>query len=243
MLAQMENSPLSENIDIPSDPEVTPDQDPKYQTDKESAEERFHKRQDESKERIIRSALKLFAERGFFETRIPEISAHAKVGVGTVYRHYRNKDHLFNEAFRISVQEFSEFLDKSISKSLSAKEQFFDFWKGLGLFSQGKFDQLIMIERNLSSYILDEESTKEAVALKQKISEYFEPAENDKNLKQLYPYLILGSFTGILRFHRIQENHIETSLLEQSAEMLWEGFSKVRPPLTSKKKEKPTKKA
>ncbi|MEI7014478.1 helix-turn-helix domain-containing protein [Leptospira licerasiae] len=82
-----------------SDPEFTPDQDPVYETNKESP---LHKKQDDSKEKIIRSALKLFAERGFFETRIPEISAHAKVGVGTMYRHFRNKDHLFNETFRIS---------------------------------------------------------------------------------------------------------------------------------------------
>lgn len=242
MVTRMENSPLIENIGISTDPELTPDQDPVYETDKEPHEEKLNKKQDESKERIIRSALKLFAERGFFETRIPEISAHAKVGVGTMYRHFRNKDHLFNEAFRISVQEFSEFLERSISKNLSPKEQFFDFWKGLGLFSQGKFDQLIMIERNLSSYILDEVSTKEALTLKQKISEYFAPAQNDKNLRLLYPSLILGSFTGILRYHRIHENNIDPSLLEQSAEMLWDGFSKVRSS-TSKKKEKQTKKA
>ncbi|MGJ4746032.1 TetR/AcrR family transcriptional regulator [Leptospira sp. SA-E8] len=239
----MENSPLIETLDISTDPEHIPDQDPIHETEKEPQEEKLNKKQEESKERIIRSALKLFAERGFFETRIPEISAHAKVGVGTMYRHFRNKDHLFNEAFRISIQEFSEFLDRSISKNLSPKEQFFDFWKGLGLFSQGKFDQLIMIERNLSSYILDEESAKDAAFLKQKISEYFAPTQNDINLRQLYPSLILGSFTGILRFHRIQENHIEPSLLEQSAEMLWEGFSKVRQSSASKKKEKPTKKA
>ncbi|WP_244288606.1 TetR/AcrR family transcriptional regulator [Leptospira dzoumogneensis] len=98
----MENSPQIETLDISTDPELTPDQDPIHETEKEPQEERLHKKQDESKERIVRSALKLFAERGFFETRIPEISAHAKVGVGTMYRHFRNKDHLFNEAFRIS---------------------------------------------------------------------------------------------------------------------------------------------
>ncbi|PJZ25981.1 hypothetical protein CH357_10015, partial [Leptospira hartskeerlii] len=98
----MENSPVIETLDISTDPELTPDQDPIYESHKEPQEEKLNKKQDESKEKIIRSALKLFAERGFFETRIPEISAHAKVGVGTMYRHFRNKDHLFNEAFRIS---------------------------------------------------------------------------------------------------------------------------------------------
>ncbi|PJZ50243.1 TetR family transcriptional regulator [Leptospira saintgironsiae] len=240
MVTRMENSSLIETLGISSDPEHIPDQDPIHETNNET---QLHKKPDVSKERIVRSALKLFAERGFFETRIPEISAHAKVGVGTLYRHFRNKDHLFNEAFRISVQEFSEFLDRSTSKNLSPKEQFFDFWKGLGLFSQGKFDQLIMIERNLTSYILDEESAKDALILKEKISEYFAPAENDQNLRLLYPSLILGSFTGILRYHRIQENNIDPSLLEQSAEMLWEGFSKVGQSPLTKKKEKQIKKA
>ncbi|TGK02865.1 TetR/AcrR family transcriptional regulator [Leptospira langatensis] len=236
MVTWMENHTLSETVSISSEPELTPDTDPARE-DKEANHEKVHRKQDESKERIIRSAMKLFAERGFFETRIPEIAAHAKVGVGSLYRYFRNKDDIFNEAFRAAVLELSRFFDEASLKNSSPRERFFDFWQGLGIFSHRKLDQLILIERNLSSYLLDEESHKEANLLRKKISDYFAPFPGETNLKSVYPSIILGSFTGILRYQAISDKRLENAILKESAEMLWDGFSKLPKPDTNKKKQ------
>lgn len=45
---------------------------------------------------LLTAARKVFAERGYHEAGIAEITALADVGVGTFYLHFRDKDDLFN---------------------------------------------------------------------------------------------------------------------------------------------------
>ncbi|MFB5649003.1 TetR/AcrR family transcriptional regulator [Leptospira wolffii] len=95
----MEVKMLSESQLLSSDPQLTENHDPLPQERNERMQ-KHQRKYEQSRKRIIQSALKLFSEKGFFETRIPEISAHAKVGVGSLYRHFKNKEDMFNETFR-----------------------------------------------------------------------------------------------------------------------------------------------
>ncbi|WP_232218505.1 TetR/AcrR family transcriptional regulator [Leptospira wolffii] len=145
---------------------------------------------------------------------------------------------MFNETFRTCIQDFEKFLDEGLLKETSHRERFFTFWKGLRFFSQREFDQFTMIERNLSSSLLDEESLMEADKLRTKINNYFSYSTEKDDLYFIYPCIILGSFSGILRLY-VGERSLNDSVLEKSAEMLWDGFSKISAPNpTQRKKDK-----
>src|SRR5712692_8702350 len=49
-----------------------------------------------TRERIFRAALKLFAERGFFETTVEDITEAADVGKGTFFNYFPSKEHLLD---------------------------------------------------------------------------------------------------------------------------------------------------
>ena len=51
------------------------------------------------KDMIFRAASELFAQKGYKETNIPEITHLAGVGVGTFYNYYASKDEIFFEVF------------------------------------------------------------------------------------------------------------------------------------------------
>lgn len=51
------------------------------------------------KDMIFRAAHELFAQKGYKETNIPEITSLAGVGVGTFYNYYASKDEIFFEVF------------------------------------------------------------------------------------------------------------------------------------------------
>ncbi|MDZ7640932.1 MAG: helix-turn-helix domain-containing protein [Desulfurivibrio sp.] len=52
---------------------------------------------DDKRQRIMAAALRLFAERGFHGAPTSAIAAEAGVGVGTIYRYFKDKDSLIHE--------------------------------------------------------------------------------------------------------------------------------------------------
>ena len=55
---------------------------------------RRERRSAELRERIFRSALRLFAEKGFAETTVEDITEAADVGKGTFFNYFPSKDHI-----------------------------------------------------------------------------------------------------------------------------------------------------
>src|SRR5271154_5976509 len=51
----------------------------------------------ETRERLYRAALELFAERGFLETTVEDITESADVGKGTFFNYFPTKEHILAE--------------------------------------------------------------------------------------------------------------------------------------------------
>ncbi|MBI1369975.1 MAG: TetR family transcriptional regulator [Planctomycetes bacterium] len=59
--------------------------------------------------RIIAAATQLFATRRFDQVRLEDVAAMASVGKGTVYLHYKDKEHLY---LSLLYEGFSEMVDR-----------------------------------------------------------------------------------------------------------------------------------
>jgi AcrR family transcriptional regulator len=66
------------------------------------------KRGIETKEKIIRAAMALFAEKGYHKTNALEIAARAKVATGTFYSYFNNKKEVLIEIVRTFYKITSE---------------------------------------------------------------------------------------------------------------------------------------
>lgn len=53
----------------------------------------------EKRQRILAAALKVFAQRGFYNAKVSEVAREAKVADGTIYLYFRNKDDLLISLF------------------------------------------------------------------------------------------------------------------------------------------------
>src|SRR5437868_13677959 len=66
----------------------------KHSTTKGLTGGRRQRRSAETRERLFRAALKLFAEKGFTETTVEDITNAADVGKGTFFNYFPSKEHI-----------------------------------------------------------------------------------------------------------------------------------------------------
>lgn len=76
-----------------------------------------------TKERIQRSALRLFVEKGVTETTIRDIARDAGFAEGTLYRHYTSKDELAWDLFATNFMAFGRELEGIQRRHRGLKEK------------------------------------------------------------------------------------------------------------------------
>lgn len=67
-------------------------------------------------EKINKSALKIFAEKGYKDTKISDIGVESGVSVGNIYRYYKSKEEIFST---IVPENFLETLKKLLYEKIS----------------------------------------------------------------------------------------------------------------------------
>lgn len=103
------------------------------------------------------AALVLFAERGYDGTTVPMIAEEAKVGAGTIYRYFENKETLVNALFQKYIQEFSETLkDEFPFESANIREQFHHVFNKMIQFAKKNIHALKFIDSHSNTHHLDE---------------------------------------------------------------------------------------
>ena len=79
---------------------------------------------------IITAAIRLIAEYGFHGTPISLIAQEAKVGAGTIYRYFADKDALVREIFLQVHTEFNQTLLLGYDESLPIRDRFLHICRG-----------------------------------------------------------------------------------------------------------------
>lgn len=72
------------------------------------------------RERILRAAIKVFARKGFYSTRVSEIAKAAGVADGTIYLYFKNKDDVLISIF----QDYTTRLIAMMSEAISQQDGF-----------------------------------------------------------------------------------------------------------------------
>ncbi|MFT3764948.1 MAG: TetR/AcrR family transcriptional regulator [Minicystis sp.] len=95
-------------------------------------------KKEDKRQRLLRAALELFAERGFHGTAVPLVAERAGVGAGTVYRFFESKEELVNEVFRDAKARLQTALTDGLDLTLAPKPLFDAFWARLVAFARAE---------------------------------------------------------------------------------------------------------
>lgn len=73
--------------------------------------------------RILNSAVRVFAENGFYATRVSDVAKAAGVADGTIYLYFDSKEELLVSLFEDRVEKLLSFMNEELPKHPDAKEK------------------------------------------------------------------------------------------------------------------------
>ena len=86
---------------------------------------------------IIHAAMKAFARKGFANTKMIDVARAAKIGKGTIYEYFKNKNEIFEQGFLFLMDTFETNIARKIYKITDPVEKlnaifesFIDFFHG-----------------------------------------------------------------------------------------------------------------
>src|SRR5690242_18529711 len=77
----------------------------------------------DKREAILKAAAKVFASKGFFNSKVADVAAAAGVADGTVYLYFKNKDDILHSIFDRGMEEFITEGRKEIAELSSPVEK------------------------------------------------------------------------------------------------------------------------
>jgi AcrR family transcriptional regulator len=89
---------------------------------------RRQRRRAETRERIFRAALGLFAEHGFVATTVEEITEAADVGKGTFFNYFRNKEDVLSALAEVQLDKYAHAIQAAESGTLTPRQALRELW-------------------------------------------------------------------------------------------------------------------
>jgi TetR/AcrR family fatty acid metabolism transcriptional regulator len=77
----------------------------------------------DKRERILDAAVRVFARKGFYATRVSEVAKAAGVADGTIYLYFKSKDALLVSLFEHRVERLLAFLSTELPQAATASEK------------------------------------------------------------------------------------------------------------------------
>ena len=117
---------------------------------------------DLTRQRLVRAALELFTAEGYHVTTTPQIAKKAGVAEGTIYRHFRSKQHLLNELYRAAARWATKLVVDADAAHAGARERLNELGRALAAAAarEPAIARLFFLQRH--GALLDDESHRAA---------------------------------------------------------------------------------
>jgi TetR/AcrR family transcriptional regulator, repressor of fatR-cypB operon len=193
---------------------------------------------DDKRRRILDAALRVFAERGYHGTAVPEVAHAAKVSTGTLYHYFESKELLVNEVYRDAKTRLRSTLLDALPKldpyQLDhGRAWFTTLWNRLGAFAQAEPDAFRFLEMQDHTPYLDNESKKLELSVLAPLwlegkrltdratAELAERAGSDVPPVDVAIALLWGAFVGLIKASRLGYLELDERSLARAGAACW----------------------
>lgn len=160
----------------------------------------MEKQQTDKRTAIMQAAMELIADQGFHGTPTSQIAGKAGIGVGTIYRYFKDKDELI-EAIHEQVHAlFAATFAESYDPNKPVRENYLAIFSALiRLFIAHPFGIRFMEQYYNSPYGIAKKRAEE-VECDKPLFAFFEQGKQQQVIKDLPPEILMGLSFGPLLF-------------------------------------------
>ncbi|MFN0110663.1 MAG: TetR/AcrR family transcriptional regulator [Blastocatellia bacterium] len=184
-------------------------------------------------ETILRAAAKVFAQSGYFNSKVSDVARSAGVADGTVYLYFKNKDDLLTSIFSWAMGQFLARARAELEEVASAKEKLLRFARlHFSLLEQERDIAIVFqIELRQSTKFMEQFSTTYLASYLQMLREIIEEGQNSGLFRAgLSPKLIAKLLFGMLdematNWVLSRGNHSLTEMAEPVLEIFFNGVN------------------
>lgn len=183
---------------------------------------------DDKRRRILDAALKVFAQRGFHGTAVPDVAAAARVSTGTLYYYFDDKEQLVNETYRdAKLRLRNTLMDQLPEPQLDvpggAEAWFHEVWGRLSAFAKREPDAFRFLEMQDHVEYLDAESKHLEIGV---VAPLFVVAKRVTDLAgsdrvDVTMALIWGAFVGLVKVSRLGYLQLDDASLRAAGHTVW----------------------
>ncbi|GHV62252.1 TetR family transcriptional regulator [Spirochaetia bacterium] len=180
--------------------------------------------QSSKRDDLLNAALKLIAGQGFHAAPMSQIAEEANIGVGTIYRYFKNKDELINGLYLEIRKRMAEAIGKGQDEAAPVKAQFVKSLQNLIRYLIEKPEEIQFTEQYENSPFITDETKAEIEKTASPISDLLIRAQKEKLLKPLpFPVLMAmfsGASMGLLKAYLQKKS--SPAKMNEAIEALWD---------------------
>ena len=182
----------------------------------------------DKRQQIMQAALELFAKRGYHGTPVSLIAERAKVGSGTIYRYFKDKDDLVNTLYRHWKQIIYEQTLKKIDPVMPIRSMFHEVCVNFVHFAQQNPNAFIFMEAHHHSPYLDDASKQVTDKTNTEFLKFIQHGQTHEFIKpgpaELIKSVVFGIFTEMMKNHWSGAQPLTEELILQVEEMAWQAI-------------------
>ena len=182
----------------------------------------------DKREQIMQAALALFAERGYHGTPVSLIAERAKVGSGTIYRYFKDKDDLVNTLYRHWKEVVCDETMGCIDRDQPLRSLFRDVSIRMVRFAMQHRDAFIFLEAHHHSPYLDDASRRLSETINEAFLELICHGQALEFIKEapleLLKSAVFGMLTEMMKNHWNGTQKLTEALIMQVEEMAWQAI-------------------
>lgn len=174
---------------------------------------------------ILNAALRLFSQRGFYGTTMPQLAREAGVGAGTIYRYFDSKETLVNTLYQTWKAKITADVYADLPADMPWRARFTLLWTRLIDFAHAHPAAFSFVDLHFHSDYLDDQSRMveqlSAAALFTLVIE----GQADQVLADLPPAVLIAmvysAFLGVIRAEQGGYVVVDEALASATEERAW----------------------